>query len=284
MSTDPNPEPTSDAPAPHGADASGDHDGGSGESTDGVTLNELAEQKAKSLMQGSMDRNIAHMNNGRYTDMDPKVLELLDGYEKIVSGNKRGAAAETKPAENAYNDILLPSSKADESSPSPLEEKGREALRQETVAKLEEQISDRWVKEQWRTDAEAFFKDIGEVKNFDPNDFASVDLTDSDKFPINKDGYAQWLRNATVLRVKYLNEGNDPPPKAEGTETVESSMANAVDRAKAKRTKRQPAPNSAASPASNLVEAAKQRSEGKMSDADFRDEIKKRIPRGGRVV
>jgi hypothetical protein len=247
-----------------------------------VTLNELAEQKAKSLMQGSMDRNIAHMNNGRYTDMDPKVLELLDGYEKIVSGQKREAAGKTKPA-NPYNDILLPKEEADESSPSPLEEKGREALRQETVQKLEEQISDKWVKEQWRQDAEAFFKDIGEVKNFDPNDFAAVDLTNADKFPITKDGYAAWLRNATQLRVKYLNDG-ESAPTSEGSETVESSLANAVDRAKAKRTKRQPAPNSAASPASNLHDAAKQRSEGKMSDADFRDEIKKRIPRGGRVV
>ncbi len=235
-------------------------------------------------MQGSMDRNIAHMNNGRYTEMDPKVLELLDGYEKIVSGGKR-ADEKTKPTANPYNDILLPSGEADDSSPSPLEEKGREALRRETVDKLEEQISDRWVKEQWRTDAEAFFKDIGEVKNFDPNDFASVDLTDSDKFPINGDGYAAWLRNATILRVKYLNDGSpDPAPNAEGSETVETSMANAVDRAKAKRQKRQPAPNTAAAAASNLMDAAKQRSEGKMSDSDFRDEIKKRIPRGGRVV
>ena len=285
---DPNPNPSSEEPAAGGASkpASPAPAASSGEPTDGATLNELAEAKARTLMQGNMDKNIALMGNGRYTEMDPKVLELLESYEKQIQTNRPAAeptVAEAK-RENPYEDILFPGGKkpADPKVPTPLEEKGKEAIRQETVAKLEEQIADRWVKAAWRKDAEAFFRDIGEIEGFDKEDFALVDLTNAEEFPINGDGYKKWLNNASLLRAKYLNDGGTPVKKESGDGG--SSEPNAVDRARAKRTKRQPGANSSATAANTLLEAAKQRHEGKMTDADFREQIKKRIPRGGRVI
>ncbi len=283
MAVDPNPNPTSEdlalgggKPSPGSADSPGD-------SSDGKTLNELAEAKARTLMQGTMDRNRELMTTGRYKEMDPKILELLTDYEKTVQVTRKSAEPATAAPANPYADVLVPGAKpAEPAVPSVLEQKGMEAQRAEVVAKLEEQVADRWVKAAWRKDADAFFRDMKDVKNFEEDDFPLVDITNSQEFPLNGDGYRKWLNNATRVRVKYLNDGGEPRTKESGDGG--SPDPTAVDRARAKRTKRQPGANSSAAAATSLSDAAKQRHEGKMSDADFREQIKSRIPRGGRVV
>ena len=284
MTVDPNPNPTSDDPAPGGGTPSPGPADSPGDPKDGATLNELAEAKAKTLMQSNMDRNRALMSSGRYKEMDPKILELLSDYEKVTQPTRPADPTAAPAPANPYVDVLLPGDRKPEAPtvPNALEQKGLDATRAEVVAKLEEQIADRWVKDSWRKDAEAFFRDIGDVKDFDEEDFPLVDLTNAAEFPINADGYRKWLNNATQLRVKYLNEGGQPPEKTPGDGG--SPDPTALDRAKAKRTKRQPGPNSSAAAATSLYDAAKQRHEGKMSDSDFREQIKSRLPRGGRVV
>ena len=233
-----------------------------------------------------MDRNRELMSTGRYKEMDPKILELLSDYEKTVQINREPAnPATTAAPANPYTDVLLPpatTTAVAPAVPSALEQKGLEAHRAEVIARLEEQVADRWVKENWRKDAEAFFRDIGGIKDFDKEDFELVDLTDATKFPITKDGYADWNRNATILRVKYLNDGGESRTKESGD--GRSSDPTALDRAKAKRTKRQPTGNSSAAAATSLRDAAIQRHKGEMSDEDFRAEIKSRVKKGGRVV
>lgn len=269
---------------PEGQAPSGDPPPGSGDpsSSPGPSLNDLAQQRA----QGIIDRDIEMINTGRYPEISPKTVQLLEAYERTI-GTGRGTAPTTAaPATPPATEPFYPAPAASEPDStvrplSELEKRGLEADRLKAAGELEAEVKADLVKRMWRTDAEAFFKELGDIEDFDPKDFALVDLTNSKEFPINEEGYNKWRGNATQLRIKYLNAGGKPASETPGSNETEKAAASMTDQLRSRRTKRQPAATTSGTPPGTLADAVKQRGEGKLSDQALRDLARKVLPGSG---
>ena len=231
---------------------------------------ETLESIASRMVQSSMDQSIAHVEQGQFGKLNPKVTQLLTAYDKI-----------TRPAPDASGDEeadpyadLLPSAKPDRSGskPSPLEERGRQAVQQEVLGKIKTQVETEVVEAMWADDIRALFAELQGQKNFTEDDWKTIDFTNRRAFPPNRQGYSAWRQAATALRVKVAG------PVTGEDEDGDSGLD--ADRTKAAGGKKQPNPASAGAAMTDIGKAAAKAKEGKLPGKEFMDIVRRNTSPG----
>ncbi len=254
-----------------------DPEGSPGDGTPGDPQGDqkTLEQRARQHMQGLVDQNQEFLKQGRYGEMDPKLVQMLTTYDQLT---RPAAPNSAEPPKTDYGPGFGERS-GSEGDPrtAELAEEGLKSKRRELVGQIAGQVEQDILKENWAEDIKALFAEYGKTGISD-EDYESVDPLNRQKFPFNRQGYRAWLTAANAYRVRQIAAGAAATAEGEG----EGDNASAVDkdRANAKGTKRRPQVKSAGQGAQDLATMAKRRREGRgPDDAEFRERIKQTIKR-----
>lgn len=227
---------------------------------------ETLESIASRMVQSTVDQSIAHVEQGQYGKLPPKIVQLLTAYDKT-----------TRPAQDApgdeeadpYADLLPSTAKPDRSGskPSPLEERGRQAVQQEVLGKIKTQVETEVVEAMWADDIKALFAELQGQKNFTEADWKTIDFTNRRAFPPTREGYSAWRQAATALRVKVAGP-------ATGEEELEEDSVDA-DRQRAAGGRKQPNPASAGAALTDIAKATERHKQKKLGGKEFIEIVRK---------
>lgn len=234
---------------------------------------ETLELIASRMVQSTMDQSIAHVEQGQYGNLNPKVIQLLTAYDKTTRPQEdTPGAKEDDPYEG-----LFPSDKPpDRSDPkvSPLEEKGRQAMQKEIVGKIKTQVETEVVEGMWADDIRALFAELQGQKNFTEEDWKAIDFTNRRLFPGNRQGYMAWQQAANALRVKVASPAKGDEDEEGGTSGLDA------DRETGGKFKKQPQPASAGAAITDVGKAAERKKAGKLSGSEFMEIVRKNTTPG----
>ena len=260
-----------------------DRDGSSGDSASGDNQDGQAgltlEQRVNQGVQGLVDQNRAYLQQGRYTEMNPKLVELLGDYDKL---RQPADTSQSKPKMD-YGPGFDDRSSQEDPRLTELAKVGLQSKQREVVGKIATQVEQDILKENWAEDIKALFAEYGK-SGISDDDWKAIDPTNRTTFPFNRVGYRTWLNAANSYRVRQIVAQDTADAKGDGGEGGSTSTGSAVDkdRANAGNTKRKPQVKSAGQGARDLQTMAKQRREGKgPDDAEFRERIRQTIAKSG---
>lgn len=270
--TDDDAPPNPSGGDPNPADQGGSQgDGAPGDSKDTPPVQTL-EQRAGQSLQGLMDRNTELLKSGRFTEMDPKVVGMLNTYDQLTR-------PPADPAPKAEPDLgLSPRSGAEDPRTKELAAEGLKSKQRELVGQIAGQVETDILRDNWAEDIKALFAEYGK-DGITNEDYASIDPLDRTTFPFSRQGYRTWQTAANAFRVKQIVA--KAAADAEGGGGAPQSPED-KDRAAARGTPRRPQVQSAGKGVTDLKTAAKRRSEGRgPNDAEFREQIRNTIRQAG---
>ena len=254
-------------------------DGAPGDGTQddkpGLTL----EQRVNQGVQGLVDQNRAYLQQGRYSEMNPKLVEMLGDYDKL---RQPAGEAQGKPKPD-YGPGFDDRSGQEDPRLTELAKVGLESKQREVVGQIAATVEQDILKENWAEDIKALFAEYGK-SGISDDDWKAIDPTDRTTFPFNRVGYRAWLTAANAYRVRQIVARAAADAEGDGGEGGSTSIGSAVDkdRANAGSTKRKPQVKSAGQGAQDLKTAAERRREGRgPSDEEFREQIRKTIKQSG---
>ena len=233
---------------------------------------ETLESIASRMVQSSMDQSIAHVEQGQFAKLNPKVVQLLTAYDKTT----RPQGDPSEPEKSDPYEGLFPSDQPPDRSGSkltPLEQKGREAAQQELIGKIRTQVQADELEAMWADDIRALFAELQGQKNFTEEDWKTIDFTNRRAFPPTREGYSAWRQAATALRVKVAGP-------ATGEEEEGDSSNLDADRASAAGGKKQPNPASAGVALTDVGKATERKKQGKLSGKEFIEVVKRNVSPG----
>ena len=228
---------------------------------------ETLESIASRMVQSSMDQSIAHVEQGQFKKLNPKVVQLLTAYDRIT----RPQGDSPEPEKRDPYEGLFPSDQPPDRSGSkltPLEERGRQAAQQELIGKIRTQVRADELEAMWADDIRALFAELEGQKNFTEEDWKTIDFTNRRLFPPTREGYSAWRQAANALRVKVAGP-------AAGGEDEDGNSGLDADRIKAAGGKKQPNPASAGAALTDIAKATERRKAGKLSGKEFMDIVRK---------
>jgi len=214
-----------------------------------------------------MDQSIAHVEQGQFAKLNPKVVQLLTAYDRTT----RPQGDPSEPEKSDPYEGLFPSDQPPDRSGSkltPLEKRGQEAAQQELIGKIRTQVRADELEAMWADDIRALFAELQGQKNFTEEDWKTIDFTNRRAFPPTREGYSAWRQAATALRVKVAG------PATGGEDEDEDSGLDA-DRTKAAGGKKQPNPASAGAALTDIAKATERKKAGKLSGKEFMDIVRK---------
>jgi len=233
---------------------------------------ETLESIASRMVQSSMDQSIAHVEQGQFAKLNPKVVQLLTAYDKTT----RPQGDPSEPEESDPYEKLFPSNQPPDrpgSKLTPLEERGRQAAQQELVGKIRTQVRADELEAMWADDIRALFAELQGQKNFTEEDWKTIDFTNRRLFPPTREGYTAWRQAATALRVKVASP-------ATGGEDEEENSGLDADRQRAAGGKRQPNPASAGAALTDINKATERKKAGKLSGKEFIEIVRRNTSPG----
>ena len=254
-----------------GAPGDNDQDGQAG-----LTL----EQRVNQGVQATVDQNRAYLQQGRYSEMNPKLVELLGDYDKL---RQPAGAPQSEPKKDYGPGFDGDRSGQEDPRLTELAKVGLESKQREVVGQIAAQVEQDILKENWAEDIKALFAEYGK-SDINDDDWTAIDPTNRTAFPFNRVGYRTWLTAANAYRVRQIVAKAAADAEGDGGEGGSTSTGSAVDkdRATAGSTKRKPQVKSAGPGAQDLKTMAKQRRDGKgPDDAEFREQIRKQIAQSG---
>ena len=266
--TDDTPAPTSD-PIQLGVDqppegGSPDQDGKGDSKTKGPTLQQLALRR----MQSMVDENINLLEQGRTSEMNPKVVQLLTRYDDLTSG---------KPQEDGDRGGYYPSQQPPPSSPaqpSKFEQLGRQAARDQLVTEIRGELEADIITEVWAEDIRALFAELGDSTPT-PEEFSAIDFADKRRFPNTRAGFQAWRQAAATFRRERAAASPD------GTRTDEGgSAAINADRTKANTKPGQPNPTTVGDASLDVLRATKLNKDGKLDGKAFMEVVRRNVTPG----
>jgi len=270
---DPNPADQDGSPG-DGAPGDKDQDGQAG-----LTL----EQRVNQGVQGVVDQNRAYLQQGRYSEMNPKLVEMLADYDKL-SRPAVSSQSDTKLVPNPdYGPGFDDRSGKEDPRVTELAKVGLASKQREVVGQIAATVEQDILKENWAEDIKALFAEYGK-SGISDDDWKAIDPTDRTTFPFNRTGYRTWLTAANAYRVRQIVAKAAADAEGDGGEGGSTSTGSAVDqdRVTARGTKRKPQVKSAGQGSQDLKTMAKRRTEGRgPSDEEFREQIRKTIKGSG---
>ena len=253
-SSDDNPKPTDGSHSPA--------DGSSGDPNDqGKQGTDTLENLASKQVQALMDRSQALMSEGRYPELDPKVVQLLTTYDHLTKAPDPGASAGSPPPETPG---------APPGQPKSYDQLGREAAQKEVLTKIKGQIEADQVRLMWAEDVRSLYAELGKTQ-VTTEQFASVDFTDQKRFPPNQTGYTVWRTAATALRVQMAGGKGS----ATGEDEDGNSSALDADRTKAAAGGKQPNPASSSPALTDITKATERKKAGKLDGKEYLDIVRR---------
>ena len=238
--------------------------------TGGSQPTEKLETVAMRRVQAMMDQNIALLEQGRTNEMNPKVVQLLARYDELTTG---AAPTEGDDRGGYYPSQQPPPSRS--GTPSKFEELGRQKARDDVITGIRSEVETDIVTELWAEDIRAFFAGHGDSL-VSAEDFAPLDFSDKRRFPNTRAGYQAWRQAAKAyIETKSAGASTDGEPGAPEGEDA----ALAADRAKAQRPG-QPNPVSTGGAGVDALRAAKLAKEGKMTNEQFMEVVRRNTTPG----
>ena len=260
-SSEEDPPVVEDNPSP-GDGPPGDPNDEGNEGTD--TLENLASKQVQALM----DRSQALMAEGRYSEMSPKVVQLLTTYDRLTQAPAKGAGGAGDPSGGTAPGPVDEGAPAQRKS---YEQLGREAVQREALTKVSTQVEADVVKSMWAEEVRSLYAELGKTQ-VTTEDFASVDFTNQKAFPPTRAGFQAWMRAASVLRVKMAT-GKGSVAGEEDEEGNSSGLD--ADRTKAGKVKKQPSPASAGAALTDIDKATQRKKEGKLTDKEYLEIVRR---------
>lgn len=264
---------------PNQADPNGSpSDGAPGDGTQDGQAGLTLEQRVNQGIQGVVDQNRAYLQQGRYSEMNPKLVELLGDYDKL---RQPAGTPQSEPKKDFGPGFEDRSGQGDPRL-TELAAEGLKSRQREVVGQIATQVEQDILKENWAEDIKALFAEYGK-SGISDDDWKMIDPTNRTAFPFNRVGYRTWLTAANSYRVRQIVAKAAADADGDGGEG-DSTSGSAVDRdrATAGSTKRKPQVKSAGQGAQDLKTMAKQRRDGKgPDDAEFREQIRKQIAQSG---
>jgi hypothetical protein len=259
------PNPSSED-TPNPAEAAPSPDAGSpGDPSDkGKAATDTLENLASKQVQALMDRSQALMTEGRYPEMDPKVIQLLTTYDRLTQ-TPEGVGTGESPGKAATGPV-------DESTPAQrksYDQLGREAQAKEALTKVTTKIEADVVKSMWAEEVRSLYAELGKTQ-VTTEQFASVDFTNHTKFPPTRAGFQTWMKAASTLRVDMAGGKGSTT----GEDEDEDSGLDA-DRTKAGGGKKQPNPASAGAALTDIAKATERKKVGKLGGKEFLEIVRK---------
>ena len=266
---------------PNPADQGGSPgDGAPGDGTQDDQAGLTLEQRVNQGVQGVVDQNRAYLQQGRYSEMNPKLVELLGDYDKL---RQPAGTPPSEPKKDYGPGFDGDRSGQEDPRLTELAKVGLESKQREVVGQIATQVEQDILKENWAEDIKALFAEYGK-SGISDDDWKAIDPTDRTTFPFNRVGYRTWLTAANSYRVRQIVAKAAADAEGDGGEGDSTSTGSAIDtdRATAGSTKRKPQVKSAGQGARDLKTMAKQRREGKgPDDAEFRERIRQTIAKSG---
>ena len=244
-------------------------DGSSGDPNDqGKQGTDTLESLASRKVQALMDTSQAYMEQGRYAELDPKVIQLLTNYDRLTQTPNPGVGAEgVAPASGVDPGSSDPNAPAQRKS---YEQLGREAQSKEVLTKITGQVEAGLVKSMWAEDVRSLYAELGKTQ-VTTEQFASVDFTDQKRFPPNQTGYTVWRTAATALRVQMAGGKGS----ATGEDEDGNSSALDADRTKAAAGGKQPNPASSSPALTDITKATERKKAGKLDGKEYLDIVRR---------
>lgn len=241
-----------------GSDGKGDPPGDPPNSS---TLNQLVQQQ----VQGEMDRSQELMKQGRFQEMNPKVIQLLAAYDKLTAP---AAPSGTTPPSTAEPSGLFgdPTPAADPTRKN-YEDLGKESEKRRIHDGITSEITGNVVGRIWASEAKALLAELGETK-ITPESYAAIDFMDRKRFPMTEAGHETW--QAAVMEWRKEQYGSK---SAEEEENADTTGINA-DRVKAQGTRRKPDVTGSSPMTQDLLKAARSFREGKMKREDYLEKVR----------
>jgi hypothetical protein len=265
---------------PNQADQDGSPgDGASGDQDQDGQAGLTLEQRVNQGVQGVVDQNRAYLQQGRYSEMNPKLVELLGDYDKL----RQPAGTSQSEPKKEYGPGFEDRSGQEDPRLTELAAEGLKSRQREVVGQIATQVEQDILKENWAEDIKALFAEYGK-SGISDDDWQAIDPTNRTTFPFNRVGYRTWLTAANAYRVRQIVAKAAADAEGDGGEGDSTSTGSAVDkdRATAGSTKRKPQVKSAGQGAQDLKTMAKQRRDGKgPDDAEFRERIRQTIAKSG---
>ena len=266
---------------PNPADQDGSPgDGAPGDGTQDDQTGLTLEQRVNQGVQGVVDQNRAYLQQGRYSEMNPKLVELLGDYDKL---RQPAGTSQSEPKKD-YGPGFDDRSGAEDPRLTELAKVGLASKQREVIGKIATQVEQDILKDNWAEDIKALFAEYGK-SDISDDDWKAIDPTNRTAFPFNRVGYRTWLTAANAYRVRQIVAKAAADAEGGGGEGDSTLTGSAVDRdrANAGSTKRKPQVKSAGQGAKDLKTMAKQRRDGRgPDDAEFREQVRKQIANSGR--
>ena len=255
-------------------------DGAPGDGTQDGQAGLTLEQRVNQGVQGVVDQNRAYLQQGRYSEMNPKLVELLGDYDKL---RQPAGTPQSEPKKDYGPGFDGDRSGAEDPRLTELAAEGLKSRQREVVGQIATQVEQDILKENWAEDIKALFAEYGK-SGISDDDWTAIDPTNRTAFPFNRVGYRTWLTAANAYRVRQTVAKAAADVEDGGGEGGSASARTAVDtdRANAGQTKRKPQVKSAGQGARDLATMAKQRRDGKgPDDSEFRERIRQTIAQSG---
>lgn len=211
---------------------------------------------AHTALQSVVDRSIALAGQGRFDEMEPKIIELL------TNPSIKDALGYQSPAPSDPDAAPIPPDVARYA------QRGRQAEAAEALAKIKDSARGEFLQEQRLSDARELFAEFGD-QEIDLKDWQGVDPTNFQAFPLTDAGHAAWKKAANQFRRAMYTR-----LVSTGDEGSDSSVDK--DRQAAQGRGRTPQPRSAGKGASTPLEQAKAVLDGKMDPKEYVESIRSR--------
>lgn len=195
------------------------------------------EQRISKGVQAMTDQNLAYFRTGRFEEMHPKMLEFASVIQNSLQARSGDAPATPAPVAPPQS---MPTSTPVQVPVKPdgtkdYEAIGKAADLERISSQAQEIIGSQWLERLWDADVREFVGTAGKIPMTDEQ-WASVDFTDRNAFPLSIEGYRKWRGNAEKLSRelaeaqskdsgdapdqvdvdRQMGSGQRPPPNPQG--------------------------------------------------------------------